>query len=146
MRAACDRVMQIVEDHDSPEFRERALERYQEAASGGEGAALALAQLGDLLERGAQETRALATLVETVSKLQKHIEESWKIELTREKVLPIRDAIGFTTTMVDIVLQEADSETAERVMARIDALFRGMGVAIPEKTKKPRVIEAKGEE
>ena len=133
--ACVQRVMERVDQLDTPDFRRRSVAMYRESRrllNEGKGpeAGAVLNELGALLERGADEDKSTALLISAVETLQKRIEEAWKIKLTKDEVMNTRDMIGVMGRWIEVILDESDVDVGARIVGRLDGMMRGLGAGL----------------
>jgi hypothetical protein len=131
MDVVVQRAVERIEEHDTPEFRKRALNLFEEARAAGdaETTAALLGQLGALLKRGASEDKALDRLADTAERLARRQEKAWGIKLDAATALNARDLMAVLARFADIVLEEVPKDAAARVIRRIDGEIVGTGPA-----------------
>jgi len=114
---------------DTPEFRETALELFEDALQATEPSETdkAMEALGALLREGSQEDDALRELGSSVEKLAKRQEKAWDLRLTAANVINAKDMVALLGRFADIVLEEADADTATRIVQRVDREVLGEG-------------------
>lgn len=114
---------------DTPEFRDRALELYRAAQQATDPAVAQarLGELGSLLRAGGEESRALSELADATERLAKRQEKAWDLRLSAANAINARDMVALLSRFADIVIDEADRETATRIVGRIDAEVLGEG-------------------
>lgn len=108
--------------HDTAEFRQRALSLYDSALAANDPDVTAekLRQLGVLLREGVGEDRALEALTVAAERLAVRQEKAWGIKLNAAQVINARDLVTVLARFVDIVLQEAPPANAGRILERVD--------------------------
>ena len=130
------RNMERLEERDTPDFRKRARELFAEitACADADEREGKIDALGAHLERGESEDRALNDLTKTVVSFQKRLEEAWKIKLTRDETMNVRDLVGILGKIANIVFDECGvlvNEDGERVGdiigTRFDEFLGGLG-------------------
>jgi len=129
MDSVVKRSLERIGELDTADFRARALKLYneaQDAPSSGDAVAaqLKLRELGELLEQGGEEDKALNLLTNSVSTMQRRVEEAWKIKLMRDETMNVRDLVGTLGQMVEIVFQVCGEKAGNEVAARIDSMIR----------------------
>jgi hypothetical protein len=131
MDVVVQRAVERIEENDTPEFRKRALNLFEEARAAGdaETTAALLGQLGALLKRGASEDKALDRLADTAERLARRQEKAWGIKLDAATALNARDLMAVLARFADIVLEEVPKDAAARVIRRIDGEIVGTGPA-----------------
>lgn len=114
---------------DTPRFRSMAYELYQEAAGATDPTELRerLRNLGGLLRNGVKEDEALERLSDSVEKLARRQEKAWDLRLSAANAINARDMVALLGRFAEIVLDEANDETATRIIARIDGEIMGEG-------------------
>ena len=114
---------------DTPDFRERALDLYDNASQATDPLVVQghLRDLGALLRDGSREDDALRELSSAVEKLARRQEKAWDLRLTAANVINARDMVALLGRWADIVLEEADAETATRIIQRVDREVMGEG-------------------
>ena len=114
---------------DTPDFRETALELYSAAAQATDASKVQehLSALGALLREGGKEDQALKDLSSSVERLAKRQEKAWDLRLTAANVINAKDMVALLGRFADIVLEEADAETATRIVQRVDREVMGEG-------------------
>lgn len=107
---------------DTPELRSRALELLDgvREAPDPSKAAAKLNELRTLLEEGVDEDKALEALSDAAEKLARRQEKAWSIKLDAAQAINARDLVVVLGSFADVVMEEADRETAARIVRRID--------------------------
>ena len=125
------RAAERVSENDTPEFREQALELYNQARSATDPkeSARCLSLLGELLERGIADDKALDHLAKSAERLARRQEKAWSIRLDAATALNARDLVACLARFADIVLEEVPKDAAARVIRRIDGEVLGTGAA-----------------
>lgn len=92
---------------DTPHFRERALELFRLMSKPDEdgGGFAARALLGEWLEQGAAEDRALRDLADENGRLHEQVVEVWKIRLHKAQVVNAQDVRGLFAWFFDMVMR-----------------------------------------
>jgi hypothetical protein len=122
-----------LETLDTPSFRLRLRDLYALVRSGtAADAARALNELGALIARGAEEDGAFEDFLRSTERLAKRLEKAWGIRLDAAEVINARDMTAVLVRFADIVNQEAGSDVAARVFARIDREVVAPGHGQPE--------------
>jgi hypothetical protein len=118
-----------VAERDTPRFRARARELFEQAAGATDPAELQvrLRDLGSLIREGVREDEALDRLSDAVEKMAKRQEKAWDLRLSAANAINARDMVALLGRFAEIVLEEADADTASRVIARIDGEVMGQG-------------------
>lgn len=118
-----------VAERDTPRFRARAQELFEAAAGATDPAELRvrLRDLGSLIREGVREDEALDRLSDAVEKMARRQEKAWDLRLSAANAINARDMVALLGRFAEIVLDEADPETASRVIARIDGEVMGQG-------------------
>lgn len=116
-------------DLDTPEFREQALTLYSDASQATDPveAQTKLRDLGLLLRSGGEESKALGDLADATERLAKRQEKAWDLRLSAANAINARDMVALLSRFADIVIEEADRETATRIVGRIDTEVLGEG-------------------
>lgn len=128
MDVAVQRHAARVSDLDTPDFRRRALELYREARNSqdAEQSARALGELGRLLGRGAAEDASFEALVRTADTMARRIEAAYGIKLRGDEVVNQAELTRIVGALVSIMVEEAPSDVAARVVNRADReIFEG---------------------
>ena len=86
-----------------------------------------LGQLGELLESGVEDDRALDLLARAAERLARRQEKAWSIRLDAATALNARDLVAVLSRFADIVLEETNKQA--RVIRRVDAEVLGTGAA-----------------
>ena len=107
---------------DTPELRSRALDLLDgvRGASDPAQAALRLNELHTLLTDGVEEDKSLGALSDAAEKLAKRQEKAWSIKLDAAQAINARDLVVVLGSFADVVMEEADRETAGKIIRRID--------------------------
>ena len=115
--------------HDTPQFREAALKLFEAASQATEPPQVekAMEALGALLQEGSREDEALKELSSSVERLAKRQEKAWDLRLTAANVINAKDMVALLSRFADIVLEEADADTATRIVQRVDREIMGEG-------------------
>jgi hypothetical protein len=114
---------------DTPQFREKALILYEEAQGSTDPLELRakLRDLGGILRSGVEEDEALGRLSDAVEKMARRQEKAWDLRLSAANAINARDMVALLGRFADIILDEADDETATRIIGRIDREVMGEG-------------------
>lgn len=125
LEACLQRTSERVALADTPEFRKRAYDKYQEIRdrlrSGDQSSASALLiELGDLLRDGVEEDRAVSELSVQAERLAKRVEAVWQIRLTRKQVFNIQQLGVLIGRVLQIVKEEATPEIAAHIVSRME--------------------------
>lgn len=125
VRKAAERAAEL----DTPDFRETALKLYSTASQATEPLQVQqhLSALGALLREGGKEDQALKELSASVERLAKRQEKAWDLRLTAANVINAKDMVALLGRFADIVLEEADADTATRIVQRVDREIMGEG-------------------
>lgn len=126
LEACLQRTSERVGLADTPDFRKKALRIYEEmrvAINEGDGVSAARLdrELGELLETGVAEDRAISELSEQADRLAKRLEGVWTIRLQKKQVLNIQQLGVIISRIIEIVKQESTIEIASMIMRRLDA-------------------------
>lgn len=117
------RLMTMVDEHDSPEWRRNVRSKYKavrEALSSGDpSAAQLMEELGELIDRGAAEGSNLEALGSNLDKLARRIEGAWGIHLQKTQVMNKAELVGLLAKFLSIVRDEAGGSIASRVQAQL---------------------------
>jgi hypothetical protein len=128
MDVAIQRHAARVEELDTPDFRKKALELFAEyeQAPTDEEARARLAGIKEHLRRGAGEDRAFAYLVKTADSMARRIEAAYGLKLKSDEVVNQNELTRVTGALVSILVEEAPTDVATRVIQRADSeLFAG---------------------
>lgn len=128
---AVQRATRRAAQFDSPEFRSRCLDVYEEArgADTPEGVSDALNRLGTLLRDGIQEDAAFEELSKAAERLARRQEKAWSIKLDAATAINARDLTAVLSRFADIILVEAPKDAAARIIRRLDAEVLGTSKA-----------------
>lgn len=131
MDVAVQRAVERAADADTPKFRARAMELYDQVrtSTDAQAAATHLNMLGDLLRSGVSEDEALDGLAKAAERLARRQEKAWSIKLDAATALNARDLVSVMARWADIVLEEVPKDAAARVIRRIDGEVLGSGAA-----------------
>lgn len=128
--------MKRVDDGDTPQFRERARELYDQArelsSTDPAGAAAAMTELGKLLREGIKHDKALDSLVAGVDKYRRALEEFWKIRLARQHVINEKDMISILARVAQFAREEMGEDGSARFLRRLDRELLVRSQAKPE--------------
>ena len=117
------RLMAMVDEHDSPEWRRNVRAKYKavrEALSAGApSAAQLMEELGELIDRGAAEGSNLEALGSNLDKLARRIEGAWGVHLQKTQVMNKAELVGLLAKFLSIVRDEAGGSIANRVQAQL---------------------------
>ncbi len=121
------RLMAMVDEHDSPEWRRAVRAKYKAVrealAAGDPSVATMLEELGELIDRGAAEGSNLESLGSNLDKLARRIEGAWGIHLQKTQVMNKGELIGLLAKFVTVVRDEAGSAIASRVQQQLFTLL-----------------------
>lgn len=124
MEAIVSRVAERMTDRDTPEFRTRAFDLFEQsrklAATDPAKAAEAMNDLGKLLRVGASESACLRQLSETASRLHRGQESLWKIRLMKSQAITGQELHLLLARFMDIISQETSPDDALRIGQRWD--------------------------
>lgn len=116
--------MERVDKKDTPEFRKQARKLYDDArdlaATDPEGAAQAMSDLGKLLRDGVSQDAAIDSLVASVEKYRRALEEFWKIRLARQSVMNERDIISLFAYFMQTAQDELGTDGSAKLLRRLD--------------------------
>ena len=117
------RLMAMVDEHDSPEWRRNVRAKYKAVrealAAGAPSAAQLMEELGELIDRGAAEGSNLEALGSNLDKLARRIEGAWGVHLQKTQVMNKAELVGLLAKFLSIVRDEAGGSIANRVQARL---------------------------
>ena len=117
------RLMAMVDEHDSPEWRRNVRAKYKAVrealAAGAPSAAQLMDELGELIDRGAAEGSNLEALGSNLDKLARRIEGAWGVHLQKTQVMNKAELVGLLAKFLSIVRDEAGGSIANRVQARL---------------------------
>jgi hypothetical protein len=144
------RLMNRLEDKDSPEFRYHALQLsadlVDEIRSGGKDINYRADKLHEYLERGANEDRALRSIGSQLDRLRRGVVDAWKIKLGKKQAINARDLVQIMGTFLDVVRSETMPSIFTRIAARIDLeVFSGNGALLLKEKAAPREVEVLNE-
>lgn len=119
------RLTKRVADHDTADFRARALGLHEEAMAAlpndpSRGLGL-LRELGDLLRRGAAEDRALEQVARSAALMTQQQLAYWKVALAGRRAISADEFRLLMTRMFAILCEHHGDQEAFRVMERVDA-------------------------
>ena len=125
------RAVERLGEKDTPRFRERAQELYNLARSSADPATQAryLSDLGELLEAGVEDYKALEELAKAAERLARRQEKAWSIRLDAATALNARDLTAVLARFADIIVEECPKDAAARVIRRVDGEVLGTGAA-----------------
>jgi hypothetical protein len=117
------RLMNLVEEHDSPEWRRSVASKYKQVrealANGDEHATRLLEELGELINKGAAEASNLEALGSNLDKLARRIEGAWSIHLAKTQVMNKGEIVGLLAKIVVLIRDEGGNALASRVQSRL---------------------------
>lgn len=123
--AAMARLAEILEQADSPEFREAVRVMLKKALDTmREDAAEALSQLRALygyVERGVEESRALTGMHAAADTLNKAQIRYWQTAMSAARSISPEEFMALMFRMADIIETEVDVDAARRILERTDA-------------------------
>ena len=119
------RLAEMLDERDSPEFRQDAYTLYNQArellAEGdGDGAARTLDRLGGTLRRGVEESRALMAMHEAADKMNKSQIRFWQTATHASRAMSPEEFVQYMFRMADIIEGEVDRDAAKRILGRAD--------------------------
>ena len=120
---AAQRMIERLEERDTPDFRRRARDLFNEAqdlSKTDPAASAALNKLGALLKRGASEDVAFKDVQKVVSQFARRLEEVWKIKLARSQVVNQQDLVGLLTRIATWITEVAPEEVADQMLRKLD--------------------------
>lgn len=122
--ATMARLADLVEQADSPEFRQSVQARLKEALDRmkedpAEGLAL-LRQLSGYVKRGVEESRALLGMHEAADKLNKSQIRYWQTAMHAARAISPEEFMALMFRMADIIETEVDRDAARRILERTD--------------------------
>lgn len=125
LEACLQRTSERVALADTPEFRKRAYDKYQEIRdrlrSGDQSSASALLiELGDLLRDGVEEDRAVSELSVQAERLAKRVEAVWQIRMQRRQNLNMQQVGVLIARVLEIVKEECPPAIAQNVVNRME--------------------------
>lgn len=114
---------------DTPELRKRALEMLRKSRRTADPAkaAASLEALQSLLEEGVEEDKSLEALSDAAERLARRQEKAWSIKLDAAQAINARDLVVVLASFADVIMEEADRDTASRIIRRIDSDVLGTG-------------------
>lgn len=122
--ATMARLADLVEQADSPEFRQgvkaqlrEGLDKMKEDPA--EGLAI-LRRLTGYVERGVEESRALLGMHEAADKLNKNQIRYWQTAMHAARAISPEEFMGLMFRMADIIETEVDRDAARRILERTD--------------------------
>jgi len=117
------RLMVMVDEHDSPEWRRSVRSKYKAVrealAAGDPGVAQLLEDLGELIDKGAAEGSNLESLGSNLDKLARRIEGAWGIHLAKTQVMNKGEIVGLLAKFMAVVRDEGGNAVASRVQNRL---------------------------
>ena len=122
--ATMARLGEMLDNGDSPEFREGVRTRLRDALAKmredpSEGVAM-LGQLRGFVERGAEESRALAGMGEAADKLNRSQVRYWQTAMSAGRSISPEEFIGLMFRLSTIITDEVDRDAARRILERTD--------------------------
>jgi hypothetical protein len=142
------RLMAMVDEHDSPEWRRAVRSKYKAVrealASGDPNAAAMLEELGELIEKGAAEAGSLESLGSNLDKLARRIEGAWSIHLQKTQVMNKGELVGLLAKFVAVVRDEAGSAIASRVQQQLYSLLSAPASQQIAEQSRPADVESEG--
>ena len=140
------RLMRMVDEHDSPEWRRSVKAKYKAVrealANGDPAAAQMMDDLGTLIDQGAGEGSNLESLGSNLDKLARRIEGAWSIHLQKTQVMNKGELIGLLAKFITVVREEAGSSIAARVQDKLLAALTPAPAQLPTR----EVVEAQDED
>lgn len=117
------RLMTMVDEHDSPEWRRSVRSKYKAVrealAAGDPSVAQLMEDLGELIDKGAAEGSNLESLGSNLDKLARRIEGAWGIHLAKTQVMNKAEIVGLLAKFIAMVRDEGGNAVASRVQARL---------------------------
>lgn len=117
------RLMTMVDEHDSPEWRRSVRSKYKAVrdalTAGDPNAAQLLEDLGELIDKGASEGSNLENLGSNLDKLARRIEGAWGIHLAKTQVMNKGEIVGLLAKFMAVVRDEGGNAVASRVQTRL---------------------------
>lgn len=122
--ATLARLNEMLEQKDSPEFRELIRKRLGEAMGvmredPREGVLL-LRQVQEIANRGVDESRALTALGNAADLMNKSQNRYWQTAMTAARSISPEEFIQLMFRMADIIEEEVDKDAARRILGRTD--------------------------
>jgi len=134
--AVLARCVSLMDEHDSPKFRETARKLHREAvaAQGTDDAACTLGRLGDWLDRGAMETRALSAARESAEGMSKAQARYWGTLLNAKRAISPEQFQDLIVVFCRVLEEDLGGAESRRLIARIDreVMNGSLGVAGPK--------------
>ncbi len=131
MHVAAERAAERLGEHDSTEFRARALELLEAALSSTDAkeSARLLNKLRVLLREGASEDAAMADLVNIAERFASRKEKALDLMLKSKHAIPRKELILILAGIVDIAVEEGGATIAKRIAQRtsIELLGESLG-------------------
>lgn len=126
--AIVQRCLARLNESDTPDFRTRALALYNRHVNPSDGDdgddANALARLGELLEAGCTEDRALRDVAEQNARLHDQIVEAWKIKLNKAQVMNSTDLASVFAWFVDMLIRTTAASPEVRAVQLLEIELR----------------------
>lgn len=134
--ATMARLADLVEQADSPEFRQgvkaqlrEGLDKMKEDPA--EGLAI-LRRLTGYVERGVEESRALLGMHEAADKLNKNQIRYWQTAMHAARAISPEEFMGLMFRMADIIETEVDRDAARRILERTDREICGGALGLTD--------------
>ncbi|MCA9629365.1 MAG: hypothetical protein KC766_16940 [Myxococcales bacterium] len=119
-----ERAARRIEEHDTPAFRRRLQQLYEEMTTllrEGEASRAqdAMAELGRLIRDGGSEEDAFGELSRAAERLSRRAEKAWDLKLTRKHAIAADDLAQILGQFLDFVRLEGTEEIAVAVEQRM---------------------------
>ena len=122
--ATLAKLSELAEERDSPAFRETLRKRMGEAMKlmrvDPSEALGELRAIQRMIERGAEETRALAGMREAAESVNKSQIRYWQTAMSAARAISPEEFIQLMFRMADIIEGEVDKDAARRILERTD--------------------------
>lgn len=109
---------------DTPEFRSKLRELWKAHGSAlssePDDAPDILAEIGALIKRGASQDDANETIARHVSRMSKHVESWWKINLAGAQSVNRGDLLAVIESIVEVMIQEVPKQYVGPILLAID--------------------------
>lgn len=113
-----------LEGLDTPDFRKRALTLYIKARrlmqKDPKSAGTTLTELGELLQRGAEEDRAREEVGKATSRMARHMEAAWKVRLGAAQAINASDLTAILGAFIEVAADEMEGDALRTFLKRID--------------------------
>jgi len=118
------RLNELLEDRDSPEFREdvkkRVMKVLEVVHTDHDATLRELDSLRGFVMKGVEESRALTALGNAADLMNKSQNRYWQTAMTAARSISPEEFIQLMFRMADIIEEEVDKDAARRILARTD--------------------------